>query len=62
MFRTIHTVGSLTGLIAAAAFSCGSASAQQAFAYLPQQPLVLQAVPPQISESLSYGGFNESGP
>jgi len=50
MFRKAHTVGLLTGLIAAAALSCGSASAQQAFAYLPQQPLFLQAVPPQISE------------
>jgi len=50
MFRKTHTVGLLTGLIAAAAFT-GSASAQQAYAFLPQQqPLFLQAVPPQISE------------
>ena len=52
MFRKAHTAGLLTGLIAAAAFSCGSAGAQQAYAFLPQQPLILQAVPPQISAPL----------
>ena len=50
MFRKAHTAGLLTGLIAAAMLTGGTASAQQAYAFLPPQPLFLQAVPPQISE------------
>jgi lipoprotein-anchoring transpeptidase ErfK/SrfK len=52
VFRKAHTAGLLTGLIAAAMLTGGTASAQQAYAYLPQQPLFLQqqAVPPQIIE------------
>jgi lipoprotein-anchoring transpeptidase ErfK/SrfK len=50
MFRKAHHLGLLTGLIAAAALTSGTASAQQAYAYLPPQPLFQQAVPPQILE------------
>ncbi len=50
MFRKAHTVGLLTGLIAAAALTGGTANAQQAYAYFPAQPLFQLAVPPQVIE------------
>jgi lipoprotein-anchoring transpeptidase ErfK/SrfK len=48
MIRQARTLGLLTGLIKAAAFT-GGVNAQQAYAFLPQPPLFLQAVPPQVS-------------
>jgi len=50
MFRKAHAAGLLTGLIAAAALTGGSARAQQAFAYFRAPPLFQQAVSPQIIE------------
>ena len=44
MFRKAHIAGSLTALLAAAFLSCGSADAQQAFAFLKPQPQ-MQAMP-----------------